>query len=257
MTRGPVHAASLALMALLLAGCHDLVNPVDAQSTTYAGEQVLREPDEPPRVLPEVVRWQILVDYDPGLGYQQSRYFGFDIPDDGSLVEPRDPAPGRRFFIVATFAERPADNAFEDGVFVWGANGSAGSWVETVQIASDVPFDATTNSLRMVVEPAPTIARAKVKLVDRNGRVAGQARLSFLVGDFNGDATVDNMNDLLSPSGVEAYDGMFTSGALETLVRADMDADGTVESAGPGMFDYDIVDAALGADLAAFDFPAF
>ncbi|MFW5789343.1 MAG: hypothetical protein ACOCW3_05325 [Spirochaetota bacterium] len=244
--------------AAVITGCHDLVNPVDPNSTSYGGEPVLRDPLEPPRVLPEVIAWRIVVDYDPGLDYSLSRYFGFDIPSDGSLVEPRDPAGGRRFIVMATFADLPDEADFEGGLYLWGYTDPSGTTFDYIYPDTEVPFEPATNTFRLVIDPAPVAARVRIKLIDRNGRVAGETIFGFLVGDFSGDGVVTLVDDVDSPGGVESYAGTIADGNSEVSIRADLNASGTVNSSGPGQIDYDIASGAVGAvDLNTLPFPEF
>ena len=237
--------AGLAALALL-PGCHQLTNPVDPNSTTFTGETTLRDPEEPSSVLPEIVRWRILTEHSPG------QTIGFDLPDDSSHVEPRRPPMSPLFYVIATFAERVNDGDFRDGIYLWGSTSSAGTQIS--QIAFD-RYDPATNSLRMRIDSTPDIARARIKLVDRNGRIAGAVNFSFLAGDVNGDGVV-NEDDLII---VQDLDNQIADGNAPATVRADIDASGVVEGGGAGDPDYDFV--ALGGfnenTLSGLSFPDF
>ncbi len=245
--RGLTIVALIAL-GLTMAGCHQLTNPVDPDSTTFTGERTTKDPEELPRVIPEIVRWRIVSENTAG------QMIGFDIPADGSFIEPRAPVSAPHFFIDASFADTPSESDFEDGLFVWAFATTSGTFVAPVGFDS---FDATTNTirLRIDIDPALQVARVRIKFVDRNSRVAGDVTFSFLAGDVNGDGEVNNAGDLGPPSGVEAYDGMFADEGVPATVRADMDASGVVEGAALGDPDYDAALSFVGSTLAGIDFP--
>jgi len=238
------HLGIVALIALSLiaAGCHPLTNPVDPNSTTFTGERTSKDPQDLPRVLPEIVRWRIVSESTAG------QMIGFDVPADGSLIEPRAPVNAPQFFVVAYFAETPTEGAFEGGLYVWAFADSSGTNV--AQVNFDI-FDATTNSLRLRVDTAPQVARVRIKFVDRNSRVAGDAEFSFLAGDVNGDGVVD----AIDPSAVAVYDGQLADESVPATVRADVNASGVVEGAGIGDPDYDAVTSLAGSSLTGIDFP--
>jgi len=208
--------AILIALGLVVTGCHPLVNPVDPSSTTFTGQRTSKDPQELPRVLPEIVRWRIVSENSAG------QFIGFDIPAEGSFIEPRSPVNAPQFFIVATFGDAPSEDDFEGGLYVWAFSDSSSTNIGQVNFDG---FDATTNSLRLRVDTAPQAARVRIKIVDRNGHDAGDVRFSFLAGDVNQSGEVD-AND---PSAVAAYDGQFADENVPATVRADVNASGVVE----------------------------
>ncbi|MFW6292860.1 MAG: hypothetical protein ACOC7V_11115 [Spirochaetota bacterium] len=243
MRRRLAFSALVVVLGLTVAGCHPLINPVDPNSTTFTGERTSKEPGELPRVLPEIIRWRIASENNAG------QRIGLDIADDGGFIEPRSPANTPQFFILATFEESPSEGDFEGGLYVWAF---ADSGATTTSFVTFDGFDPTTNSLRLRVDTAPPAGRARIKIVDRNARVAGDVKFSFLAGDVNGDGVVDDASD---PYAVDTYDGEFADESVPASVRADVNASGVVEGTASGGADYTAAAGFDGNTLTGIAFP--
>ncbi|MFW5737699.1 MAG: hypothetical protein ACOCYX_02195, partial [Spirochaetota bacterium] len=104
-------------------------------------------PGEPPRVLPEITKWELLTEHSPG------QVIGFEIDPDGGYIEPRLtylPSDSRpvRFFLVMTFAEPVYWHDLEGGVYFWGYRNRDGLVVRPI----DWFFEVRPESRQVVLQ---------------------------------------------------------------------------------------------------------
>jgi hypothetical protein len=224
--------------ALALAGCHDLVNPVDPNSPRYTGRPTLADPsgEQPDPILPPIERWETIAQHAP------EQFLGLEIPEDGSLIDPRQPDDPKEFFVVITFEEPVYQEDFEGAlVFVRVNDGSA----VTTGIVSPEVNPIYRQAVIRTTPPEPPFfnaagdgaggATVRIRVVDATGVVVGERLFGLLPGDFSGDGFVDLANDWTS--GAALFDGALADENLPETVRADMDASGSVAA---GSFDEDI-----------------
>ncbi len=224
--------AGLALVLLIVAGsCHPLNNPVDPRSSAYTGEPVLRDPPDPPLLLPRTVRWESVAEHFP------DQRLALEITADGAFVEPRRPDSPAELWIVVTF-EEPVDpeelergmvaarvnDGFGTNTTIIGPGGSGGYGLSQDRLRLRIPVRAPLPPFR----PYPNAASVRMRIVDANGSVAGERLFGILPGDFTGDGVVDIAEDLWN--GADMYDGHLASQDNLRTTRADMNADGVVET---------------------------
>lgn len=213
--------------ALLLTGCHDLVNPVDPNSTRYTGQPTLADPPEPEPVLPPIERWETIAQHAP------DQFLSLEIPEDGSLIDPRQPADPQEFFVAITFAEPVYWEDLEDAlVFVRVNDGFA----VTTGIVSPEVNPIYRQAVIRTSPPEPPFfsagtggASVRIRVVDPTGLVIGERLFGLLPGDFNGNGLVTFVDDWTN--GAALFDGSLADGNFPNTVRADMDASGAIASA--------------------------
>jgi hypothetical protein len=230
--------AALLAAATLLSGCHDMVNPIDPGSTTYTGEEALREPAAVEPMLPAIVSWESVAEHGPG------QYLGLAIDEDGSFVEPRQPSDPQLLYVVVTFEEPVYPEQLKDAmIFVRiVSNGTIRTERvlalvdpvrRTIAIEATPPFPPFFNTTGDGIGGA-TI---RVLIVDPTGVELGERVFGVLPGDFDGDGTVSAADDWTV--GAAAYAGRLADAADPLSVRADADADGTITA---GTLDQDIAE---------------
>lgn len=220
----PIAALLVFGAALVLAGCHDLVNPVDPNSSRYGGQPTLADPPGPGAILPPIERWETIAQHAP------EQFLGLEIPEDGSLIDPRQPASPQEFFVVITFEEPVYVEDFEDAlVFVRVNDGSN----VTTGIVSPEINPVYRQAVIRTSPPEPPFfsagtggATVRIRVVDATGVVMGERLFGLLPGDFNGDGFVTTPDDW--NTGGANFDGELADEGIPATVRADMDADGVV-----------------------------
>lgn len=238
--RGSQAGILIVTAALALAGCHDLVNPVDPNSSRYDGTPVLADPpvEEPEPILPPIERWETVAQHAP------EQFLGLEIPEDGSLIDPRQPDDPQEFFVVITFEEPVYEEDFEEAlVFVRANDGSD----VTTRIVGPEINPVYRQAVIRTAPPEPPFFNAtgdgaggvtvRIRIVDATGVVMGERVFGLLPGDFNGDGVVDPTGDWTN--GAANYDGELADENFPNTVRADMDASGSVVA---GSLDEDIPD---------------
>ena len=227
-----VEALTVALAILLLLSCHPLINPADPNSVTYSGiptglnpgSDSETDPEPPERALPEAEKWEIVAEH--GLG----RLLPLEIPveDAPVFVEPR--AAGS-FFIRITLAKSfTRDDA--EGALVWYAvANSTGRVIYGIGEIPDVVPEERRLYIRGDAVPVPVSNEniLKIRIVDRNGVIAGERVIGILVGDVNGDGMVEIATDDAAIIEVAGYSA---SEEYPATIRADVDVNGIVEAGG-------------------------
>jgi hypothetical protein len=238
-----VVAALVALATLTLTACHDVTNPVDPRSTTYMGEQVLRDPPPPEPLLPPIERWETIAEHAPG------QFLGLAIPEDGSLIDPRQPADPATFFVVMTFTEAVYPEDFEDAMVFIRISTSAGTTTELATVEIMPVYRQVVIRSEPPAPPffptLPDAATVRIRVVDPTGLTLGERAFGLLPGDFDGDGVVSVTSDW--DSGALAYDGVLANEDHPVTVRADMDASGSTIAGPTG--DRVIVDTNNGTTL--------
>lgn len=228
--------------AIVLAGCHDLVNPVDPNSPRYNGQPTLADRPDPEPILPPIERWETIAQHAPG------QFLGLEIPADGSLIDPRQPDDPKEFFVVITFAEPVYEEDFEDALVFIRTRDSAGTRTQLANLEVNPLYRQAVISSSPVpaLDPSPPPffnetgdgaggATVRIRVVDATGVVMGERLFGLLPGDFDGNEVVDPASDWTS--GAALLDGALADESLPDTVRADMDASGSVVA---GSFDEDI-----------------
>ncbi|MFW5716042.1 MAG: hypothetical protein ACOC0E_01215 [Spirochaetota bacterium] len=244
------------LTAGALLGCHALTNPVDPRSRSFTGETVGEDQEEAPRVLPEIVRWEIVFEHGPG------RFLGLEITPDGSFVEPRDTyiyseTRGVPFALVMTFAEPVFWRDLEGGVYLFGYRNEweisvreIGDRCQVRPETSQVVCTFEAHSDEMLQR-----ARARAVIVDRNGRTAGAISFSFLQGDVTGDGVINTSEEQAAMSSVTA---MPPNRERPATIRADLNTNGLVEGGTPASpTDTFLIGGFSPSNLEGLDFPDF
>ncbi|MFW5744660.1 MAG: hypothetical protein ACOC2D_15400 [Spirochaetota bacterium] len=217
----------LVFAPLALGGCHDLVNPVDPNSSTYTGEPTLADPADPQPILPPIERWETVAQHAP------EQFLGLEIPEDGSLIDPRQPDDPKEFFVVITFEEPVYVDDFEEAlVFVRVNDGSD----VTTGIVSPEVNPIYRQAVIRTTPPEPPFFNAtgdgtggasiRIRVVDATGVVMGERLFGLLPGDFDGDGDVDPASDWTG--GAALFDGVLADESQPNTIRADMDASGSV-----------------------------
>ncbi len=248
--RGPLagsYVGALVLAVLVLAAaCHPLNNPVDPRSAAYTGEPVVRDPPETTPLLPSTVRWESVAEHLPG------QRLALEVTSDGTFVEPRRPDSPQQLAIVVTFEEAVDPYELERGMVL--ARITDGVATET-RIIYPWAYSLTPDHLRLIIPISspwppftalPTAAMIRVRIVDAHGHVAGQRLFGILPGDFDGDGIVTFDGDI--QTGAAAYNGFLASRDDPKTIRADINADGVVET-DAGFPEYAIVTQNGGARL--------
>lgn len=230
--------ASLAfLLGLALVGCRQAFNPLDPSSPGFVGDDGVGGQLQS-QTLPSVERWESVLEHG------DSEFIGLEIGDatygqSGYFVEPRSTANGRDLYVALEFAS-PVLPADFDGILVVGSSFSAAG----AQYGALEPewFDASRNQVafRIGVVNEPTSIR--IRLVGAGGVVISQREYSILPGDVNGDLVVDS-NDVIAAT----LAGQVSADSAAAAIRADLNADGTVEPTGG---DSAVRDANIGSLIA-------
>jgi len=253
-------AARFAFLATLVAaaaltGCHELVNPWDPNSTTYTGEDNLRDPPPTEPVLPPIERWESVAEHGTG------QFLGLPIASDGSFVEPRQPADPTALGIVITF-EETFDRRLLSETFILVRVSVAGGATTTERVFPNVDMERRQIVIRAeppfppffnAVGDGSGAAMVRVLIVDPTGLVHGERVFGILPGDFDGDGTVSADDDWTG--GAAAFAGRLADGTVPATIRADADADGVVAAFSA---DQTIVETRnVGSTLPASPPPAF
>ena len=230
MTRRSVMFAALGFAAAaLLIACHPLVNPVDPRATNYTGVPTGSDGDAPgdtpDPILPLAVKWELVTDHVPG------RMLPLEITADESFIEPRDAG---WFELWITLSD-----SFEweqtDGAVLWVAmTGGGDTYYDAAGLSDVIP-----EQRRLVVSfgSIPNQTRTRLRLVDRNGTVIGERLVGRLIGDVDGNGTVEEATD--HDVAMAALEGFAVSTDNPNTIRADLDLNGIIET-DPG-FDWNVV----------------
>lgn len=225
----------LVLAALALGGCHDLVNPVDPNSSRYTGEPTVADApkEEPDPILPPIERWETIAQHAP------EQFLGLEIPEDGSLIDPRQPDDPKEFFVVITFTEPVYEEDFEGALVFIRTRDSTGTKTQLADLEMNPLYRQAVIRSSPVPAPDPSPppffnetgdgaggATVRIRVVDATGVVMGERLFGLLPGDFNGDGFVDPASDWTS--GAAFFNGALADENLPKTVRADMDASGSV-----------------------------
>ncbi len=207
----------LAAAALLIA-CHPPVNPVDPQATNYTGI-----PDgggggdpgaTPEPILPSTAKWELVADHAPG------RMLPLEITDDESFIEPRDAG----WFELWITLSDSFDSEQTDGAILWVAAAfTGGSTFYTAFGFTDV----IVSQRRLVIAFGfiPNESRIRLRLVDRNGTIIGERVVGHLVGDADGNGTVDPADN----TAIAVLEGFAVSTDNPGTIRVDLDLNGIIE----------------------------
>ena len=232
-------ALATAFAALLLVACHPLTNPVDPTSSSFTGQEVGRDSDdpggEPETVLPPVVRWESVAEHNNG------QFLALPITADGSFIEPRQPDGPEELYIVVTFEEQFEWHEVEEAVVFIRVSQLIGvtSLVTRLQ-TDDAAIRRNQAYLRLTPPGPPFFAAAgndgagvvmlRIRIVDPGGEPLSDRLFGIMPGDYDGNGTVDG-DDLSLPHGVLAYDGFLVDPDDPQSIRADIYADGAIDAA--------------------------
>jgi hypothetical protein len=223
------------LLALLLTACHQLVNPVDPNSTTYSGipaggDDPAKEPEP---LLPSAKKWELSADHDPG------RLLPLEITEDESFVEPRD--AGSYELWITLSDSFGGDQA--DGAVLWiSVTSFANTFYAVAKITDTMP-----ELRRLAVRfdgGIPNETMIRLRLTDRNGTIIGERVFGRLIGDVDGNRLVDVVADHTE---VVALAGFAVTTDDPGTIRADLDLNGLIEP-NPGS-DWDVVTSHGGESL--------
>ena len=226
MPRRSVMAAILGLTAAaLLIACHPLVNPVDPRATNYTGVPTDSDGDTPDPILPSAVKWEIVADH-------AGPMLPLEVTDDGSFVEPRN-APWFELWITLSDS---FDWEQAEGAVLWiAANILFGDTVYFAFGLPDIAPEQRRLGLRFDFWPdgIPNQTRALLRLVDRNGTIIGERVVGRLIGDVDGNGTVE------SGAGgdderIDVLVGFPVGTDNPETIRADLDVDRTIDSVNDG-----------------------
>lgn len=224
----PLGILLVVAVAVAMSTCHPLVNPLDPQSTTFTGEVVLRDPLSPVPVLPAVEQWAIVAEHSPG------QFLGLEVPDveygePDFFIDSRRPASPPELYIALIFEEPVSEADLENALILVGERIPGSTSVFSYPVDA-VILDPARRQLVLTADAADEPSTIRIALIDSTGVMISERTFGLLPGDVTSDGVVD-FDDL--NAGPLSLDGALPSDSLPRSIRADIDANGLIEGAGP------------------------
>ncbi|MBU8913581.1 MAG: hypothetical protein KOO61_06110 [Spirochaetales bacterium] len=238
-----IPALGIAAVTLLIA-CHPLVNPVDPQSTTYTGIPTGSDGDAPDPILPAAVKWELTASHNPG------RMLPLEVTADGSFIEPRNAGS---FELWITLSDS-FDWEQAEGAVLWiAATVLSGDTLHFALHLNEVAPEQRRLGWHFWPDGITNQTRARLRLVDRNGTIIGERVVGRLIGDVDGNGTVESGVGG-DDERIDALVGFPVGTDNPETIRADLDLDGTIQSMNDGnvVSDGSYLDTTLPATAPTF-----